>query len=100
MEIYVMLSGKGGSGKTTLAVHLAVAAELSGKTVALIDLDPQGSAMAWGQTRPSATPVVVSADAEFAKISFSSSISNIVFKPRACGFGIFLSNIIEIKDIL
>ncbi len=37
MEIYVMLSGKGGSGKTTLAVHLAVAAELSGKTVALID---------------------------------------------------------------
>lgn len=60
MEIYVLLSGKGGSGKTTLAVHLAVAAELSGKTTALIDLDPQGSARAWGQLRPKPTPVVVS----------------------------------------
>lgn len=38
--VYVMFSGKGGSGKTTFAFHLAVAAELSGKTIALIDFDP------------------------------------------------------------
>ncbi|MXV82943.1 AAA family ATPase [Candidatus Poribacteria bacterium] len=76
MEIYVMLSGKGGSGKTTLSVHLAVAAELSGKTVALIDLDPQGSAMAWGASRSAATPVVVSADAARLKAVLKTAASN------------------------
>ena len=63
MEIYAILSGKGGTGKTTLAVHLAVAAERSGQTSVIIDLDPQGSAMAWGNSRQAETPVVVAADA-------------------------------------
>ena len=43
MEIYAILSGKGGTGKTTLAVHLSVAAELSGEKSIVVDLDPQGS---------------------------------------------------------
>lgn len=77
MEIYVMLSGKGGSGKTTLAVHLAVAAELSGKTVALIDLDPQGSALSWGASRPAETPVVVSvSDADRLKAVLETAAAN------------------------
>ena len=62
MEIYAILSGKGGTGKTTLAVHFAVAAERSGQKSILVDLDPQGSAMAWGNSRQAETPVVVAAD--------------------------------------
>ena len=62
MEIYAILSGKGGTGKTTLAVHLAVAAERSGQTSVVIDLDPQGSATDWGHSRQAETPVVVAAD--------------------------------------
>ena len=63
MHVVTLLSQKGGTGKTTIALHLAVAAELDGKPTAVIDLDPQQSAALWGDTRASETPVVVSAQA-------------------------------------
>jgi chromosome partitioning protein len=45
---------KGGSGKTTLAVNLAVAFRRAGDTVALLDTDPQGSLGRWFLTRRAA----------------------------------------------
>lgn len=56
MKVLGMLSRKGGSGKTTLAIHLAVAAQARGRRVLLIDADPQGSATAWWKARAKATP--------------------------------------------
>jgi chromosome partitioning protein len=62
MRIIVLASQKGGSGKTTLAGHLAVQAELSGAgPVALIDTDPQGSLAKWWNAREAATPAFVAA---------------------------------------
>jgi chromosome partitioning protein len=58
MRSLAFLSQKGGSGKTTLAVHIAVAAQAAGENVILIDTDPQGSAMAWGQARKNKPPLV------------------------------------------
>jgi len=63
MKKIAILSQKGGAGKTTLAVHLAVAAELSDKRTAIIDLDPQASASDWGDSREEEAPVVVSGQA-------------------------------------
>ena len=61
MQVLTLLSQKGGTGKTTIALHLAVAAERDGKASAVIDLDPQQSAVLWADTRESETPAVVSA---------------------------------------
>lgn len=59
-----VISQKGGAGKTTLAINLAVAASHSGTGKSLlIDLDPQGSASAWGDSRAGAEPEVIPAQA-------------------------------------
>ena len=60
MRTVAILSQKGGSGKTTLALHLAVAAEKAGQVAAVIDIDPQASAGGWKDSRKEETPVVVS----------------------------------------
>lgn len=60
MKTIAILSRKGGTGKTTLAVHLAVASEKAGHTTALIDLDPQASAAEWRDTREDDSPAVIS----------------------------------------
>ena len=51
MHIITLAAQKGGVGKTTLAVNLAVAAQAAGVRTALFDLDPQESATAWSERR-------------------------------------------------
>ncbi len=53
MKKLVLASQKGGVGKTTLALHLAVAAHEAGAgPVVMVDVDPQGSlAAAWNQRK-------------------------------------------------
>lgn len=63
MKTIAIISQKGGVGKTTVAVHLAVEAERQGYTTAIFDLDPQGSAASWADKRQSSTPTVVAAQA-------------------------------------
>ena len=63
MRTVAMVSQKGGSGKTTIAVHLAVCAERVGKPTLILDLDPQGSAMAWLKRRGDDVPEVIATDA-------------------------------------
>jgi len=59
MRTLALVSQKGGSGTTTLAVHLAVAAAQAGERVVLLDTDPQASARAWAQVRSRPQPLVL-----------------------------------------
>lgn len=59
-KVITIAQQKGGSGKTTLAVNLAVALARMGHSVALLDTDPQGSLGRWFMARRAcmATPDV------------------------------------------
>src|SRR3546814_4044280 len=59
MPTIAIISQKGGAGKTTLALHLAAAAEDSGHTALVIDVDPQATASQWAAWRQDAPPVVI-----------------------------------------
>lgn len=63
MKTLAVLSQKGGTGKTTTALHLAVAAERAGHPVAVLDLDPQASSTGWADSRSSDAPSVTSIQA-------------------------------------
>lgn len=61
MQTIVLASQKGGSSKTTLAAHLAVAAETSGLgPVVMIDTDPQMTLTKWWERRDAETPAMAS----------------------------------------
>lgn len=63
MKIVSVISQKGGTGKTTLAENLVVAATLAGVKTVLVDLDSQPTAASWGDRRQPSNeePTVISA---------------------------------------
>ncbi|AWK86477.1 ParA family partition ATPase [Azospirillum thermophilum] len=54
-KVFTVAQQKGGAGKTTLAAHLAIAWMQLGRSVATVDIDPQGSLTRWHAVRMAAT---------------------------------------------
>lgn len=70
-KIYSVMSQKGGAGKTTLAINLAVQSKLQGNNSLIIDIDPQASATMWADVRGvNNEPLVTS--------SFASRLNNVI----------------------
>jgi Mrp family chromosome partitioning ATPase len=58
MVTVAVIAQKGGVGKTTLALHLAVEAAKAGPAI-IVDIDPQSSAAQWADNRMAKEPTVV-----------------------------------------
>ena len=63
MYTVTLITQQGGTGKTMLAINLALAAEALGLRTALVDLGPQASAAGWGDHRESDRPTVAAVPA-------------------------------------
>ncbi|WP_126174639.1 ParA family partition ATPase [Altericroceibacterium xinjiangense] len=59
MPTIAIISQKGGAGKTTLALHLAAAAEAAKEVSLIIDTDPQATATQWAEWRGDKPPEVI-----------------------------------------
>jgi chromosome partitioning protein len=80
MYTIAVMSQKGGTGKTTLAISLAVAAERDGKQAVVIDLDPQATACNWKDRRAAESPITIDAQ--------PSRLPNALEKAREGGVGL------------
>lgn len=58
MKIVSFVTQKGGSGKSTLCISLAVAAQEAGHSVCILEMDRQATISEWAQTRTSEVPEV------------------------------------------
>src|SRR5919202_5256661 len=81
-RVVSLVTQKGGSGKTTLCLNLAVAAEEAGVRCLIVDLDPQGTAEAWYQDREAAAPRLVRGEA--------ADLARALAVARGQGFGLVL----------
>jgi chromosome partitioning protein len=79
MHVIVLAAQKGGCGKSSLAIGLAVAAVDAGQRVGMIDADPQGTISNWGRRRTNPKPRIECADSGMA-------IERAIFHLRGDGF--------------
>jgi len=80
MHTTVVMNGKGGVGKTTIATNLASFFAARGARTAIMDYDPQGSSLRWLKTRPPEAAPIHAADGAPSKGNGLKSISR--FVPR------------------
>jgi chromosome partitioning protein len=73
MFIISLVGRKGGTGKTTLALGLAVAAARAGHAAVILDIDPQTSAARWKEQRSADNPTVISAQASSLQLTIETA---------------------------
>jgi chromosome partitioning protein len=76
VPVIAIFSPKGGAGKTTLCVHLSVAAIGTGLNVCILDCDPQASAVAWRNQRLNESPVVVPVPGSFLPQAIAGAVAD------------------------
>jgi chromosome partitioning protein len=64
MKVISLVTQKGGSGKSTLCVSLAVAAQEAGRAVCILEMDKQATVSQWAQAREGRAPEVAQITAD------------------------------------
>lgn len=63
MKAITFVTQKGGSGKSTLCISLAIAAQEAGQSVCILEMDRQATVSDWAEHRETQTPEVAQIDA-------------------------------------
>ncbi|HEX8164979.1 MAG TPA: ParA family protein [Beijerinckiaceae bacterium] len=63
MKAITFVTQKGGSGKSTLCINLAIAAQEAGRSVCILEMDRQATISDWAEHRAGETPEVAQIDA-------------------------------------
>jgi len=77
VTVLAVVNQKGGSGKTTLAVHLAAAWAAFGRSVLVVDLDPQGSASRWLGASDAGAVDVLTSGANLEAVAEASNVAGV-----------------------
>lgn len=64
MKVISFVTQKGGSGKSTLCISLAVAAQEAGNSICILEMDRQGTVSEWAQSRTAEAPEVAQVAAD------------------------------------
>jgi chromosome partitioning protein len=64
MKVISLVTQKGGSGKSTLCVSLAVAAHEAGRSICILEMDKQATVTQWAQAREGKPPEVAQITAD------------------------------------
>lgn len=64
MKVISLVTQKGGSGKSTLCVSLAVAAQQADRSVCILEMDKQATVTQWAQAREGRAPEVAQVTAD------------------------------------
>ena len=62
MKAIAFVTQKGGSGKSTLCINLAIAAEEAGRSVCILEMDRQATVSDWAESRAADGPEVAQID--------------------------------------
>jgi len=76
LRTIAILAQKGGAGKTSLSLALAVEADARGLATAVLDLDPQATAAAWGDQRGGEHPAVAAVPAARLEATLKAAADN------------------------
>jgi chromosome partitioning protein len=88
MKIFSMVAQKGGTGKTTLLLNIASAAQEAGRKVLIIDVDSQASTCKWADRRGKAHPD--KADYPLVMDAQPERLAHAIEKARSMGFDFIL----------
>jgi len=98
MRSVLIFSGKGGAGKTTVARELAVAACLTGRRVAMADLDPQAGLTGWFARRKAEAPEMVTLPAGYSLARLKGSEIELLVIDLPPGVPSYVSSLISQAD--
>jgi chromosome partitioning protein len=99
MHIIALVTQKGGAGKSTLAIGLAIAAMQDGHKVRLLETDPQGTVSNWRARRTAAEPLSAALDIEQKLAAFERSGVTLAIVDTAGGNNPAMDAVIAAADL-